>query len=72
MSDQITSTFQLEGMHCAACQKVVQKKMGSITDAQIKKLEMNGQLELTAQREISKEEVVKALEGTHYNVAAQA
>ncbi len=70
MSDTKTSKFTLLGMHCAACQKVIQKKLSIISDAQVHKLEQNGELELVASREITRDEVEKALEDTQYSIAA--
>lgn len=66
---KIISTFSIAGMTCDACQKVVSKKLGKITDVNDVSVNKNsGIAEVTAQRSISSAEVRSALAGTHYSL----
>lgn len=69
MSDQVTSRFKVKGMHCAACQKLIQKRITStFPQVQVQKLEIDGTLEIVAQQEISSADLVSALAGTPYSL----
>lgn len=65
----ITTTFQLSGLHCESCKKISEKrvkKIEGVTEA-VTNLE-TGDLTISGNRSIAKEEVVKALEETDYQV----
>ncbi len=62
-------TIFLQGLTCPACQKLIQKrliKILGVEDVQVK-LE-NGETTITAEKNISNEEIKKALEGTKYSI----
>ncbi len=68
MSDIIT-TFQLSGLHCESCKKISEKrikKIEGVTEATTNV--ETGDLTIDSNRNITKEEVIKALEGTDYQV----
>lgn len=66
----IQTNIQLAGLTCGACQKVTQKYIGKIDGVQDVHVDLQtGVATITADRTISTEEVMKALEGTHYQVA---
>lgn len=65
----ITSNFQLTGLHCESCKKISEKrvkKIEGVADA-ITNLE-TGELTVTGERAITKQEITTALEGTDYQV----
>lgn len=65
---QITK-LQLSGLTCDACEKVISKRLQKIEGVQeVHVTAQNGATSITASRSISKDEVVRALEGTHYKV----
>lgn len=69
--NNITTTIKLSGLTCSACQKVTQKRISQIEgvhDVQVN-LEASTAV-ITADRAIQSDEVIKALEGTHYHVIA--
>ena len=64
-----TSNFQLSGLHCESCKKISEKrvkKIEGVTEATTN-LE-TGELTVSGDRSITKVEVIKALEGTDYQV----
>lgn len=64
-----TTSFQLSGLHCESCKKISEKrvkKIAGVTEAATN-LETGG-LTITAERAVTKQEVVTALEGTDYQV----
>lgn len=64
-----TSKFQLSGLTCGACEKVVTKKLQTIEGLQeIHVSSQNGIAAVTAARLILKDEVEQVLVGTHYKV----
>lgn len=68
MNNTIT-TFQLTGLHCESCKKISEKrvkKIEGVTEA-MTNLE-TGDLTISGNRSIAKEEVAGALEGTDYQV----
>lgn len=68
MSD-ITTTFQLSGLHCESCKKITEKRIQKIEGVTQAKTDLEtGALSITADREISKQEVTQVLEGTDYQV----
>ncbi|PIY71868.1 hypothetical protein COY87_03915 [Candidatus Roizmanbacteria bacterium CG_4_10_14_0_8_um_filter_33_9] len=64
-----TTKLQLSGLTCGACEKVISKRLQKIEGVQeVHVSSQNGATSIIASRPISKEEVVSALEGTHYKV----
>ncbi|MFA4853477.1 MAG: heavy metal-associated domain-containing protein [Bacteroidales bacterium] len=64
-----TTRFQLSGLTCGACEKVITKRLQTIEG--VKEIHVsapNGFTSIMATRPISKDEVRLALEGTHYKV----
>lgn len=68
MNTQITTIIQVEGMHCPACQKVIQKWVGKISGVSSVVANLNGKVEILADRTIEVEEVKQILEGTDYKI----
>ena len=69
MNENITTNFQLSGLHCESCKKITEKrvkKIEGVTEAATN-LE-TGDLTISSSRSIAKEEIIKALEGTDYQV----
>ncbi len=60
--------FTILGMHCGACQKVIEKKLLKITGVLQVNVQLSGDVTVNADRLISKDEVKLALEGTDYQV----
>lgn len=68
MSNSI-SNFQLSGLHCESCKRNSEKrvkKIEGVTEASTN-LE-TGEITITSERAVTKQEVVTALEGTGYQV----
>ena len=64
-----TTRLQLSGLTCTACERVITKKLQTIEGVQkVHVSALNGLTSITALRSISKDEVVQALQGTHYKV----
>lgn len=64
-----TINAQIKNMTCHACEKVVSKRLSSIVGVQGVAVDVpNGNATITASGNISKEEIEKALSGTHYQV----
>lgn len=64
-----TTKLQLSGLTCGACEKVISKRLQKIEG--VHEVHVSSETEvtsITASRSISKEEVISALEGTHYKV----
>lgn len=63
------TTFKLSGLNCEACQKVVTMCLSEIQGvAGVNVSLKTGEVKVSADREVSREEVVRALDGTHYKV----
>lgn len=62
------TTLKLTGLTCNACQKLISRKIKSIANVEDVTVELSGKTQIKAQREISENEIKKALEGTHYEV----
>lgn len=60
--------FQVEGLSCQACQKIIQKKLGSVKGVSGVNVDLKGKLEVKAEREVSKSELVEALKDTDYKI----
>lgn len=65
----ITTTITLSGMTCGACQKVVAKIIGKITDVQAVRVSVaDGTAAISATRNISSDEITQSFAGTHYQL----
>ena len=64
-------TIQISGLTCGACQKLIGKRIKTITGVEDVIVELSGKTQITATREIAEEEIKKVLEGTHYNVGGK-
>lgn len=67
MSTKIT-TIQLAGLTCASCQKLTTKRIKTIADVEDVSVEISGETQIKAIREIADAEVKQVLKGTHYTV----
>lgn len=65
--DNVT-TFKVLGIHCEACQKVIERKLMKIGGVSQIKVELNGSVIITADRLILLDEVKQSLEGTDYTI----
>jgi copper chaperone CopZ len=64
-----TITFKLLGLHCESCKKISEKRMQKIDGVENAITDLvTGSVVLTSNREISKEELIAALEGTGYTI----
>jgi len=61
-----TFHFNFTGLTCDACARLIQKRLGKIEGVQDVSVDASGAATFSAPREISKEEVKKALAGTPY------
>ena len=66
-----TTTMQLRGITCFACQKLTSKRIKTIQDVEDVTVELDGETTIKASRIISEEEVSKALVSTHYSVVKE-
>lgn len=64
----MSQKLQLSGLTCSACQKLITKRIMKIEGIKEVNVELNGKTEIDAQRNISQEEIMKALEGTEYKI----
>lgn len=63
------TNIKLSGLTCPACKKLTEKRIGQILGVEKVDVNLNdGQATITADREITKEEINKVLEGTQYFV----
>ncbi|MDO8515012.1 MAG: heavy metal-associated domain-containing protein [bacterium] len=61
--------IKLSGLTCPACQKLTQNRIGKIAGVSDVKVDLNsGEVQINADREITKEEVAAALQGTAYQI----
>jgi copper chaperone CopZ len=63
-----TSQYQLSGLTCEACLKITKKRVGSINGVNEVAADLNGNLEIKADRAVDKSEVVNALKDTDYKI----
>lgn len=62
--------FKLKNLTCPACIKLSRMKIAKISGIKEVKLDnIDGEVEVVAERDITKEEIRSALEGTGYEVA---
>lgn len=64
-----TTSFQLTGLTCPACIKLVEKRLEKIKGVTDMKIELNGQSEISADKEITIDEIKSALADTQFKVA---
>ncbi|OGH11785.1 MAG: hypothetical protein A2857_04825 [Candidatus Levybacteria bacterium RIFCSPHIGHO2_01_FULL_36_15] len=60
--------FKILGMHCQACQKVIEKKLMKINGVLRVITQLSGKVTIVANRLVTANEVKLALEGTDYQV----
>ena len=70
MSTKIT-TIKLAGLTCASCQKLTSKRIKTIKDVEDVNVDISGETQIKAIREISEDEVKQVLKGTHYTVVGK-
>lgn len=64
-----TTQLQLSGLTCEACEKVISKKLKTIKDVQeVRVSSQNGLVSIIAHRLIDPQEVITALQDTHYKI----
>ncbi|MBU3978505.1 heavy-metal-associated domain-containing protein [Patescibacteria group bacterium] len=61
-------TLKISGLTCGACQKIITKRIMKIKGVKEVKVELNGRTEIDAERNISKEEIMKVLEDTEFKI----
>ncbi|HCE30946.1 hypothetical protein A2778_05660 [Candidatus Daviesbacteria bacterium RIFCSPHIGHO2_01_FULL_40_24] len=61
--------FKVLGMHCQACQKVIEKKLMKIEGVSQVIALLSGEVTVVANRSITSDEVKLALEGTEYQIS---
>ncbi len=64
----MSQKIQLTGLTCSACQKLITKRIMKIEGIKDVRVELNGKTEIDAERNISREEIMKVLEGTEYKI----
>lgn len=64
----MVNQFRILGMHCQACQKVIEKKLSKIAGVSGVIANLNGDVSVTADHTITAMEIDTALEGTDYQV----
>lgn len=64
----MTQKVKLNGLTCGACQKLISKRISKIDGVDSVSVELNGHTDIIAQRAIANNEIIKALEGTQYNL----
>lgn len=65
-----TLFFNIAGMHCGSCVKLITMKMKKIDGVSAFSVTEDGKAELSANREINLSEVKNALQGMEYAVTA--
>lgn len=64
-----TTKLQLSGLTCGACEKVITKRLKTIEGVQdVQVSAQSGQTSISASRSITNDEVIKALQNTHYKI----
>lgn len=63
------NNFKVSGMHCGACQKVIEKKLSKIEGVTGVSVSLDGDVLISANRSIDRDEVQLALEETEYTVS---
>lgn len=63
-----TSTFQIKGMHCDACARLITKRVNGIDGAQVQYITPDGELVVQSENQVSVDDVRGVLQGTSYTV----
>ena len=63
-----TTQFKLSGLSCEACTKIIKKRVGKLPDISEINVDIQGNLEIKADRDLDKKEVITALRDTDYKV----
>lgn len=61
--------FKVLGMHCGACQKVIEKKLSKIEGVTGVTAQLSGDVSVLANRSVNIDEVKLALQDTDYTVS---
>lgn len=61
--------FKISGMHCGACQKVIEKKLSKLNGISTVTVGLDGNATIVASRVVNIDEVKLALAGTDYGVS---
>lgn len=64
----MTQKIKLTGLTCAACQKLISKRISKIDGVENVDVALNGETNITAAKAISNKEIMNVLEGTQYQV----
>lgn len=62
------SNFNLTGLTCGACQKLISKRVMKINGVENVDVQLNGKTTINANKQVSTEEIKKVLEGTQYKI----
>lgn len=60
--------FQVSGFSCGACAKLTQKRVAKIAGVVKLEVQENGELSITAERNIDKQEINDVLKDTSYQI----
>ena len=60
--------IKISGLTCEACQKLITKRLTKVTGVENVTVALSGQADIVAQREITNQEIMQALEGTKYQL----
>lgn len=64
----MNNNFKVSGMHCNACQKIIEGRLSKITGVSNVKADLSGEVIITANRTVSLDEVKLALDKTGYQI----
>ncbi|RJQ36958.1 heavy-metal-associated domain-containing protein [Candidatus Microgenomates bacterium] len=63
------TNIKLKGLTCFACQKVVEKRLKNLNGVEEVLVELeSGNVKISGERKMEKEEILKALQGTDYKL----
>ena len=63
-----TSEFTISGISCEACLKIITKRISKLPDVTNVLVKKEGNLCITATRNVTKKEVIASLQDTEYTV----
>ncbi len=63
-----SNQFKLSGLSCEACTKIIKKRVERLPDISGVNVDVQGNLEIMANRNLDKSEVITALKDTDYKV----
>jgi copper chaperone CopZ len=64
----MTQKIKITGLTCAACQKLISKRISKIDGVENVDVALNGETNISAAKAISNKEIMNVLEGTQYQV----